>query len=327
MGAARSVELASTEPLLALPELPFPAEHQAERVVADDALVAFESNRYSVPPSYAAQTVTVRARLGDMHLEIYSQAGRRIARHRRAPTGARQVVRSPEHARLLERAVLDAFTTPKACPRKPNRPPGERALGRGRPPARPGPRRGGCGSRSVRADREGRRPAMNKHASYQDLRAHLAYLKFAAAAEHLPAALEQAEKDKPGYTQFLHDLLDVEVQATEQRRLAGRMRFAGFPSTKTLEEFDFTAQPGIDRALVNELATLRFVQEKANLLVDRPARCGQDDARDRARPQGGAGGLPRALHHCRRSRGPHQPRRRARDGGRTRCGSGPDRRS
>ena len=84
---------------------------------------------------------------------------------------------------------------------------------------------------------------MNKHATYQHLRAHLAYLKLAAVAEHLPAALEQAEKDKPGYTQFLHDLLDVEVDATEQRRLAGRMRFAGFPSTKTLEEFDFTAQP------------------------------------------------------------------------------------
>ena len=111
-----------------MPELAFPAEHHAERVVADDALVAFESNRYSVAPGYAAQTVTVRARLGEMHLEIYSQAGRRIARHRRAPNGAGQVVRSPEHAKLLEQAVLGAFTSRKACPRKPNRPPGERAL-------------------------------------------------------------------------------------------------------------------------------------------------------------------------------------------------------
>jgi len=116
---------------------------------------------------------------------------------------------------------------------------------------------------------------VNKHATYQDLRAHLAYLKLAAIAEQLPAALEQAEKDKPGYTQFLHDLLGVEVDATEQRRLAGRMRFAGFPSTKTLEEFDFTAQPGIDRALVNELATLRFVEEKANLLLIGPPGVGK----------------------------------------------------
>ena len=116
---------------------------------------------------------------------------------------------------------------------------------------------------------------MNKHATYQQLRSHLAYLKLAAIAEHLPGALEQAEKDKLGYTQFLHDLLDVEVQATEERRLAGRMRFAGFPSTKTLEEFDFTAQPSIDRKLVDELATLRFIEEKANVLLIGPPGVGK----------------------------------------------------
>jgi transposase len=127
-GTSTVGELAAAEPLLALPRLAFPAEHQAERVVADDALVAFETNRYSVPPGYVAQTVTVRARLGDVHLEIYSNAGRRIARHRRAPNGAGQILRTPEHARLLEQAVLAGFTTSKKCPRKPNRPPGERAL-------------------------------------------------------------------------------------------------------------------------------------------------------------------------------------------------------
>jgi DNA replication protein DnaC len=116
---------------------------------------------------------------------------------------------------------------------------------------------------------------MNKHASYQQLRSHLAYLKLAAAAEALPAALEAAETDKPGYTQFLHDLLDVEVTATEQRRLAGRLRLAGFPSTKTLEDFDFTAQPTLDRRLVHELATLRFIEEKANALLIGPPGVGK----------------------------------------------------
>jgi len=121
-------ELAASEPLLALPELPFGAEHQAERVVSRDALVAFEGNLYSVPPGHAGTTVVVRARLGELHLEIYSPAGRRIARHRRALAGADQTLRTPEHATLLEQAVLDAFSTRKACPRKPNRPPGEQAL-------------------------------------------------------------------------------------------------------------------------------------------------------------------------------------------------------
>ena len=55
---------------------------------------------------------------------------------------------------------------------------------------------------------------MNKHATYQQLRGHLAYLKLTAAAEQLPAALESAEKTKPGYTQFLHDLLETAAGQT-----------------------------------------------------------------------------------------------------------------
>lgn len=120
--------LAATEPLIGLPELPFPAQYREERVVSRDALVEFETNRYSVPPGHAGQTVEIRARLGELHLEIYTLAGNRIARHRRALAGVGQTVRTDEHARMLERAVLDQFTTSKPCSRKPNRPPGEQAL-------------------------------------------------------------------------------------------------------------------------------------------------------------------------------------------------------
>jgi len=121
-------ELAAAEPLRSLPELPFPAQYREQRVVSREALVAFETNRYSVPPGHASATVEVRARLGELHLEIYTLAGHRIARHRRALAGAEQTVRTPEHASMLERAVLDQFTTSKPCSRKPNRPPGDRAL-------------------------------------------------------------------------------------------------------------------------------------------------------------------------------------------------------
>jgi hypothetical protein len=77
-------ELAASEPLLSLPELPFAAEYREQRVVSRDALVEFEGNQYSVAPGHAGQIVEVRARLGEVHLEIYTPAGRRIARHRRA---------------------------------------------------------------------------------------------------------------------------------------------------------------------------------------------------------------------------------------------------
>ena len=90
---------------------------------------------------------------------------------------------------------------------------------------------------------------------YQQLRSHLAYLKLTAAAEALPAALDHATRTKQNPTEFLHDLLTIEVDATEARRLAGRMRFANFPTPWRIEDFDFAAQPSVDEALVRDLAT------------------------------------------------------------------------
>jgi hypothetical protein len=110
---------------------------------------------------------------------------------------------------------------------------------------------------------------------YQRLREHLAYLKLTSAAEALAPKLDAAQRDKPSYTAFLEDLLRAEVEATECRRLAGRLRFAHFPVEKRLEDFDFDAQPDLDRTLVEELATLRFVEEKANVLMVGPPGVGK----------------------------------------------------
>lgn len=116
---------------------------------------------------------------------------------------------------------------------------------------------------------------MSRDTTYQQLRSHLAYLRLPAAAEALAGHLDAAQKRKPSYTAFLEDLLRVEVEATEARRLQGRMRFAHFPILKRLEEFDFDAQPAIDRTLIDELATLRFIEEGANILAVGPPGVGK----------------------------------------------------
>jgi DNA replication protein DnaC len=116
---------------------------------------------------------------------------------------------------------------------------------------------------------------MNEQSVYQQLRAHLAYLRLGAVAEQLAPALEQAEQTTPSYTRFLERLLAVEVEATERRRLEGRLRFASFPSEKTLEQIDYDAQPALDRRMVEELATLRFVEEHSNLLLIGPPGVGK----------------------------------------------------
>jgi len=110
---------------------------------------------------------------------------------------------------------------------------------------------------------------------YQQLRAHLAYLRLPDAAAALPAALEAATATHASHTAFLERLLAVEVDATETRRVASRVRFASFPAPWRLEDFDFDAQPAVDRALIDELATLRFVAEKANVLFIGPPGVGK----------------------------------------------------
>jgi len=110
---------------------------------------------------------------------------------------------------------------------------------------------------------------------YQQLRSHLHYLRLEAAAEALPAELERARKEKLSHTAFLERLLAIEVEATEARRLAGRLRFASLPAAWTLADFDFDAQPALDRKLVDELATLRFVDEAANVLLVGPPGVGK----------------------------------------------------
>jgi DNA replication protein DnaC len=116
---------------------------------------------------------------------------------------------------------------------------------------------------------------MSDNSLYQEARSHLAYLRMAAAAEALPAELEYATSQKLGHTAFLERLLAVEVSATEIRRRASLERFASLPSPFRLEDFDFDAQPSIDKKLVNELATLRFLEDATNVLFIGPPGVGK----------------------------------------------------
>lgn len=120
--------LADTEPLAALPAMPFPATTEVERTVADNAVVAFRGNRYSVPPGLGGTPLVLRHRLGSPTLDVVAPSGAIIITHRLAPAGAGALVRSTEHRAALEAAVLSSFTVARPCDRKANRPPGHEAL-------------------------------------------------------------------------------------------------------------------------------------------------------------------------------------------------------
>ncbi len=105
---------------------------------------------------------------------------------------------------------------------------------------------------------------------YQRLRAHLAFLKMPAAAEALPGLLDHARDQQVSVIAALEALLAIETEAVEARRQAGRLRFASLPEPWTLDQFDFSAQPGVDEALVRDLATLRFLDDASNVPLITP---------------------------------------------------------
>ncbi|XTP34588.1 ATP-binding protein [Mycobacterium sp. TJFP1] len=121
-------------------------------------------------------------------------------------------------------------------------------------------------------------PAPNTAAQaslYQRLRGHLAVLKLHDAAEALPSVLDRAQADGTSMTAALEELLSIEVEATEARRLAGRLRFACLPTPASLEDFDYDAAPGLDRKLITELGTCRYLETATNVLLIGPPGVGK----------------------------------------------------
>ena len=112
-------------------------------------------------------------------------------------------------------------------------------------------------------------------AAYQRLRSHLAYLKLAAAAEALPSVLDAARDGQLSVLDALEQLMGTEAAAAEARRLASRLHWAALPAPWRIGDYDFAAQPGADEKLIRELATLRFLDEAANIVFIGPPGVGK----------------------------------------------------
>ena len=110
---------------------------------------------------------------------------------------------------------------------------------------------------------------------YQTLRGHLTMLKLDASAEALPSVLDQAVAEKLSVTATIERLLKIEVDTAHARRLTGRLRFASLPTPATLEDYDYDAQPSVDRSLINELATCRYLETATNVILIGPPGVGK----------------------------------------------------
>lgn len=86
---------------------------------------------------------------------------------------------------------------------------------------------------------------------------------------------QQAAKEEWDYLHFLEQTLQSEMQIRQQRKQAMFTRMAGFPSIKTLDDFDFMFAKGVPKKMVAELATLAFIERKENVVLLGPSGVGK----------------------------------------------------
>ena len=86
---------------------------------------------------------------------------------------------------------------------------------------------------------------------------------------------EDAQKKRQGHAEYLADLVSLEVTGRRERRIQRRIQEARFPILKTLDTFDFAAQPSLDRESIAELFQCGFVEKAGNVVLVGPVGTGK----------------------------------------------------
>lgn len=118
-----------------------------------------------------------------------------------------------------------------------------------------------------------------------ELAPQLKLLRLSGILDSLESRNKQAIDAKLAYTEFLAMLIGDELARREQKKFSLRLRRAQFRTTKTLEQFDFDRLPQLNRALVHDLATGRYLGERSPVLIVGPCGTGKSH-------------LAQALGHC-----------------------------
>ena len=108
-----------------------------------------------------------------------------------------------------------------------------------------------------------------------ELAPNLKQLRLSGILDSLEARNRQAIEGKLAYTEFLSLLIHDEVARRDQKKFDLRLRRAAFRAGKSLEGFDFSRLPNLNQALIHDLATGRYLAEKAPVLIVGPCGTGK----------------------------------------------------
>jgi DNA replication protein DnaC len=111
--------------------------------------------------------------------------------------------------------------------------------------------------------------------TYLKVQDNLEKLKLTRALNTVDRLADEASRGEWSYIEFLGKLLEEELAARQERRLVIKQRMAHFPWVKTLDQFDFAFQPGVEEKRLRELATLRFVEQAETVVLTGPPGVGK----------------------------------------------------
>ena len=77
----------------------------------------------------------------------------------------------------------------------------------------------------------------------------------------------RAAKENWKYGEYLYEVLKSEAEGRAQRSRATLTKMAGFPTIKTLDQFDFDFTVGVNRRQIEELSTMAFVKRNENIIL------------------------------------------------------------
>lgn len=104
---------------------------------------------------------------------------------------------------------------------------------------------------------------------------HLQRLRLFKCRERLEALLQEAVNQELSYADFLDHLLGEEVAAKTAKNVTMRTSLARFPFVKSLDAFDFSYQPSIDRKQLKTLSNCHFIEHGENLVILGPPGVGK----------------------------------------------------
>lgn len=107
------------------------------------------------------------------------------------------------------------------------------------------------------------------------LRRRLEALRLPFVAESLGDLLTDAVEQKWNAVAFLDELLRLELERQNERRIAQAMRISHLPTGQTISNFDFAFQPSVQRGQIEALSTCQWITDHRSLLIQGPPGVGK----------------------------------------------------